>query len=765
MLNWLKKLTKPEAVKPTAPSSSPSSPTDQVKEWMKVGFGQFQAENHGAALENFKRILQVQADNSDALYLAGVIEIGRGNNLLALDYISRAIKSDPSIASYYFSLAHVHSALGIADKAISSYMQAIRLDPEDAESRIGLSRELMSAGKMSEAVEQLQVALRLSPSDAQIHFNMGVALQATDQTQEAANHYSSALSIEPNHAHARNNLGALLHAQGKFDEAIDCFRHVVAQTPAFAQSWCNLGVALQAIRKTDEAETCLLQAIRLNANDFNAHSSLALIQRDQGRLTDSIASSKRALAAHDSFSECVRMATLTPVVAESAQEIQQWRLRFDREVTKLLTPKGTLSDPLKEVGACNFFLAYQPEGNKHLQQIVAQLYAAACPDLLYSAPHCLQYAPKAKEGRLRVGFISKFMHNHSIGRTTRGLLANLDRSRFHVSALFVPPLVDDFVSQFVRDSADDYVVLPSTLQAARLEIAALKLDVLFYQDIGMDAYTYFLAFSRLAPVQCVSFGHPDTTGIPNMDYWVSSENFELTSAADHYSEELFLLHNLGSLAYYYRPTLQPSTKTREEFGLPTDRHLYICPQALFKLHPDFDVIIAGILRGDPLGEVVLVEARTTSWNEQLQKRFQATIPDVVNRIRFVPGLSQDDFLSLIAVCDVMLDTIYFNGMNTSLEALAVGTPVVTMPTTMQRGRHTFGMYGRMGMTECIASTPHEYISIAQRLGTDTVFRQQVKGQILSRNGVLYEDMNVVREFERFFETAHQKRMADKNVTA
>jgi predicted O-linked N-acetylglucosamine transferase (SPINDLY family) len=459
------------------------------------------------------------------------------------------------------------------------------------------------------------------------------------------------------------------------------------------------------------------------------------------------------------------MATLTPVVAESAQEIQQWRLRFDREVTKLLTPKGTLSDPLKEVGACNFFLAYQPEGNKHLQQIAAQLYAAACPDLLYSAPHCLQYAPKAKDDRLRIGFISKFMHNHSIGRTTRGLLANMDRSRFHVSALFVPPLVDDFVSQFVRDSADDYLVLPSTLQAARLEIAALKLDVLFYQDIGMDAYTYFLAFSRLAPVQCVSFGHPDTTGIPNMDYWVSSENFELPSAADHYSEELFLLHNLGSLAYYYRPTLQPTTKTREDFGLPTDRHLYICPQALFKLHPDFDAIIAGILRGDPLGEVVLVEARTTAWNEQLRKRFQVTIPDVVGQVRFVPGLSQDDFLSLIAVCDVMLDTIYFNGMNTSLEALAVGTPVVTMPTTLQRGRHTFGMYARMGMTECIAATPQKYISLAQRLGTDTVFRQQVKDQILSRNDVLYEDMNVVREFERCFETAHQRLIGDKNVTA
>jgi predicted O-linked N-acetylglucosamine transferase (SPINDLY family) len=408
------------------------------------------------------------------------------------------------------------------------------------------------------------------------------------------------------------------------------------------------------------------------------------------------------------------------------------------------------------VGASNFFLAYQPECNKDLQKKAAQLYAAVCPDLLYTAPHCHGRKQGVAGERIRVGFISKFMHNHSIGRTTRGLLANLDRSRFHVTALFVPPLVDDFISQFVRNSADDYRVLPTTLQAARLDIAALELDVLFYQDIGMDAYTYFLAFSRLAPVQCVSFGHPDTTGIPNMDYWVSSENFEEEGASQHYSEKLFLLRNLGSLAYYYRPTLQQPEKGRGDFGLPANKHLYLCPQALFKLHPDFDAILAGILRGDALGEVVLVEARTTAWVELLRERFQATIPDIADRIRFIPGLSQEDFLSLIAVCDVMLDTIYFNGMNTSLEALAVGTPVVTMPNALQRGRHTLGMYQRMGMFECVAWSPDEYIRIALSLGTNADFREEIKTRIMSRNGVLFEDVEVVREFERFFVAAHEE---------
>lgn len=746
MLNWLKKVTRgQEKQKPET--------ADQVRQWMKDGFGHFQAGNQEAAWELFKKILQEQPDNSDALYLSGIVASGKGRNTEAVELISHAITSDGSVASYHLTLANVLSALGRGDDALASYRQAVALDPDDVESRNGLGCELLRSGKFDEALEHLHCALRLAPTSVLTHYNLGVALQSLGRNDEAVRSYTEALSLDPGHAQAGNNLGAILHAQGKLDDAIAYFRRTLDRSPDYAQAWSNLGVALQASRRVDEAESCLLHAISLNPQDFSAHSNLALALREQGKLEASMASSERALAIHDSVSERIRLVTLLPVVAGSAEEIKAWRRHFDVGISDLLARGGTLDDPLREVGACNFNLAYQPECDKALQEKAAQLYSAMCPALRYTAPHCRRQ-PQHKDGRIRVGFISKFMYNHSIGRTTRGLLANIARDRFHVTALFVPPLVDDLISRFIRDSADDFLVLPGTLEAARDKIAELELDILFYQDIGMDAYTYFLAFSRLAPVQCVSFGHPDTTGIPNMDYWVSSENFEPEDAAAHYSEQLFLLRNLGTLAYYYRPTLEQPGKTRHDFGIPQDQHLYLCPQSLFKVHPDFDSILANILRGDALGEVILIEARTPVWGKLLRKRFQKTIPDVADRVRFLPGMSQEDFLALIAVCDVMLDTIYFNGMNTSLEALAVGTPVVTMPTALQRGRHTYGMYKSMGMDECIALTPEQYVSISLRLGTDKNFRDEVNAKILSRSTVLYENMEVVREFERFFVEAH-----------
>jgi protein O-GlcNAc transferase len=101
----------------------------------------------------------------------------------------------------------------------------------------------------------------------------------------------------------------------------------------------------------------------------------------------------------------------------------------------------------------------------------------------------------------------------------------------------------------------------------------------------------------------------------------------------------------------------------------------------------------------------------------------------------------------------VLDSIHFNGMNTTLQAFAVGTPVVTLPGRFQRGRHTQAMYRKMGIHDCIARDPQDYVDIAVRVGTDGSYAHDLRERILSRNQVLYEDPRVVSEFERFFSDA------------
>src|SRR5262249_44840918 len=142
------------------------------------------------------------------------------------------------------------------------------------------------------------------------------------------------------------------------------------------------------------------------------------------------------------------------------------------------------------------------------------------------------------------------------------------------------------------------------LATVRQRIAKLELDVLYYADVGMTAWTYFLAFARLAPVQCVTWGHPLTTGIPNLDYFISSELLEGPGAEEHYTEKLVRLPNLA--VHYYRPQAPAEVRPRSHYGLEETGRLYGCPQSLFKLHPDFDAILADVLRRDPEGLLVLL---------------------------------------------------------------------------------------------------------------------------------------------------------------
>src|SRR5262249_49761968 len=153
---------------------------------------------------------------------------------------------------------------------------------------------------------------------------------------------------------------------------------------------------------------------------------------------------------------------------------------------------------------------------------------------------------------------------------------------------------------------------------------------------------------------------PDTSGIPTIDYYISSEMYETPESPAHYTERLFCLRDVGNIAYYYRPERAERCKERKDFGLSDDDHLYVCPQNLFKLHPDMDELIAGILRRDPRGKLVMVEGRIERWSALLRRRWTVSMPDVSDRIVFLPRMDSPDFVELIACCDVMLDTRHFN---------------------------------------------------------------------------------------------------------
>lgn len=539
-----------------------------------------------------------------------------------------------------------------------------------------------------------------------------------------------------------------LHQQGRFAESLDAHEQALRLAPD------SMVIRLSAARLAHSLELQEVSlrhyedAARVDPRCYEAVEAARRICVGAGFAERALKYASMAHALNPSPAAQLSTKILVPSIMPSLDAIRETRERYEHGLDTMLAQPPHLESPDGSLGVSAFFLAYHGLNDRELQVKTARLFLAAIPGLIFTAPHC--GGARRSGAKIRIGFLSRFFAAHSIFSTSVGLIEKLSRERFEVVALRVTPSRDDEATARIRAAADRTVDLDPDVYRARSQIAALELDILFYQDIGMEPISYFLAFARLAPVQCVSFGHPNTTGIPTIDYFISNDLFEPPQPHVHYSERLALLRNLPTLAYYYKPKLPPFPPARAAFRLPEEANLYVCPQTLFKLHPDFDAILAGILDRDPKGLVILIAGQFQEFTDRLRARFARTLPAHAHRIVFLPFMGFEQFMQLLCVADVILDTLHFNGMNSSLQAFAAGTPVVTLPGEFQRGRHTQAMYRKMGILDCIATDPRQYVDIAVRVATDRAQAQTLRQRILAHNHVLFEDPRVPEEFEKFF---------------
>jgi len=201
-----------------------------------------------------------------------------------------------------------------------------------------------------------------------------------------------------------------------------------------------------------------------------------------------------------------------------------------------------------------------------------------------------------------------------------------------------------------------------------------------------------------------------------------------------------------------RPEI-PAPATRADFGLPEGRRLYGCLQSLFKIHPDDDPLLAEILRRDPQGELILLDGTEPEWREELLRRFAKSMPDVVERVRFLRRQTSEGFLRLTGLMDVMLDPLHFSGGRTTCDALALGVPVVALPSGLLRGRITLGIYRAMGVDDCLAADKAQYVELALRLAGEPELRHAVREKILAGADRFFDDRTAIGQFEDFLDHA------------
>lgn len=697
----------------------------------------YQQEAFSAAAAAWQQTLQVDPQRTELLSNIGAALDQAGQPQAALEWYARAWQVHPEqdVALYNYATALHHNEC--TTEAIPLFETLLTRQPAHVRAHNNLGAALQREGRYAEAETQFRQVLELQPSYRMARLNLVDVLTAQDMNGAAELVCEEGLALDPPQPGLWRRLGFFQLQNGQPQQATASFTEACHLSPGDANLWRLLGTAHHSSGDMRAAVVAHEEALRLNPELAEAAVHLGHARRELGEGDAALAAYERAYQLEPSDAARIRLATFVPVIYQDQADLTRWRARIEREVAVLQGQTLAIADPLTEVGATQFYWAYQGLPDRNLQQQMAALYRPLLPETV------VPQTPKPAPGRLRVGFLSAFLYNHTITHYYAPFIELLPRDQVDVHLLAAPGMPHDAITDRLSQAATLHT-LPRDLVAARQQVANLHLDVLVYPDIGLEPFSYFMAFTRLAPRQCVLPGHPITTGIPTLDYFLSNDMIESDVADEHYSETLVRLK--GMPVSYRRPTLPAQPLSRAQLGWQEDRHYYVCPMTLFKIHPDWDLAIAEILRQDPLGEVLLFCYQQTELHTQLQARFERVCPDVAERIRFLPWADSETFFSVLMQADVLLDSFHFGGGSTHFLCLATGTPLVTWPGPFLRGRSGAAFYQRMGLPEAVAQSQTDFVHKAVTWACDRSQQQALKSSILANHHVLYDNPEGCHDF-------------------
>lgn len=686
------------------------------------GFGHHQKNQLDEAENLYRRALSFEANNFDALQLLGVLLAAKGNFFAAANLLKKAVVINNNDPVVFNNLGVSLKELNELDTALENYNQAIQLKPDYAEAYLNRANIFKDRGLREEALNDCSQAIKFNPGYAEAFFCRGVLRQQIENWEAALADYTFTLKLQPSHADAYLNRGVIFHSLKKFDEALDDYDKSLTLEPNSVDALYNRGCLLRDLANPIEAKISLDKALELQPTHTLSRWVLALLPIPLLRPNNfNIDKAREEL--------CSGLISLKSWLDAS-------------NIEKVYASVG-VSQP--------FYLAYQEFNNKEL----LSYYGSICTKLMSSWQKISQLEPNkfSTSKKIKVGIVSHHIHSHSVwDAITKGLLLNIDSTKFEIYVFYLGNYFDD-ETRFAQAKAAFFFSGIKSLEEHTQTFSKHGIEVLIYPEIGMHSITTQLASLRIAPLQITSWGHPETTGLDTIDYYLSAELFEPHDAQLAYTEKLLKLPNLG--CSYPKRQIVPIDFDTKKFDLSPEKPILLCPGNLFKYTPEYDWVFADI--ANKLMDCHLVFfSKNNHWltifKNRLTTQFKKLNLEIDDYVKFIPWLKPSEFYGLMERSDVFLDTIGFSGFNTALQSIECGLPVVTREGQFMRGNLASGILRRMEIPELIAKDEHEYINLAVRLVKDRAFASLTRKNIAEKRSILFNDQEPVTALENFLES-------------
>lgn len=662
------------------------------------------------------------------------------------EFIERSLRVAPDDADAHYLRATLHQAGGNLAQAAFHLEKAVTHRPEFEFAYRELVVVLFQLDRIGEATRWCELALEKSPNSPELHFFRSNLHKQADAADAAIASARTALRLGPGLFAARSSLSDLLLQRIKetaagyadlglaylstseFVAARGAFERAVALAPEVADHHYHLGTVLRNHNDINGAAASLDRAISLDPGHTRARWAKSLVYASP--YPESPAAAGRARAE----------------ILAGLEEFSRW------SGGRNLQGEQFVGSPAL------FYISYQEQDNRPVLERYGALCSRAMEYLSDGRCTVQASAAPAASGRVRIGVVSKDIREHSVWfALIKGWLQHFDRKRFEIGIFSLSGTLDT-ETEWAKLHADFFVSGPKSVQEWVQSIATVNPAVLIYPAIGMDATTLQLASLRLAPTQVNTWGHPETSGLPTIDLYLSGEKFEPANAQQFYSEKLMPLLNLGN-SYQGRvgQTVEPDLGS---LGIDPTRPILICPGTPFKYQAEHDHALIQIASQVDGSQLIFFRQPPESMSDLLKTRLESAFSqaglDFDRHVRFIPRQPLPIFHGLLRRAHLALDTIGFSGYNTAIQAIESGLPLVTREGRFLRGRLASGILRQLGMTELIAQTTDEYINLAAKLIGDSEFQRRIRSEIVQRRGILYNDMDSIRHLENVIE-AHVNR--------
>lgn len=676
---------------------------------------------------------------------------------------------------------------GRPGEAIEPLQRSIELEPNSVSAHNDLGQALARVGRIEAAVQSFLVAVQIDPGYGIAHVNLGIALEQLGRLEEAMRSFDQAVTLSPNLIGAWVGRGSVLLKQRRFESALDSFQEAVRLRPGDAALRVHVASALLALERSADALQCAEGALRLG-NDLpaahnakagalrNLHQHAAALQSldravelnpayveawcnrgvllgEMGNSAGAVQSYRRVLEldpGHIQARTCL-LASFIPTVAASVQDVDISRRAFETELSALERASFGRSlsadQALSAAQQTLFYLSYQEECNRTLlvrfrrplALRLADLFRGPRPDV---ATHSVAPRP------FRLGFVSAHVFDHSVYTAIlAGWLRGLGRARFELT-IFNVGTREDAETQRARQSVDRFESGHRSVPDWARLIHDRALDALIFPEIGMNDITLGLASLRLCPFQLAAWGHPETSGLPTIDRFLSADRLEPPDAQQHYCEQLVRLPNLG---VHYEPYDVPRSADLAPLD-PRAGPVFLCAGVPFKYAPQHDRIFVEIARRVRPCRFLFFQHDKFDLSQRLLRRisvaFHGAGLDPARHLVLMPWQSRDSFFGLLRSADVYLDTIGFSGFNTLLQAVECRLPCVTFEGRFLRGRLGSGILRHLGLDELVATSVDGYIDLAARLAQSSIHRAAIREKLGLAASKAYRDVKAVDALAR-----------------